>query len=297
MSTVPLRFIDAHHHLWDLNACNYPWLMAKGEKRFFGDPAPIQKDYLVEDYSKESQLYLPEKSVHIQVGVAQTDALKESQWLQNQIDFPQAIVAFCDLSSKELQADLEAQMQFSKLRGIRQILGRHEAEDGKHGSNSLLQNPTWLKGLKRLAKQNLSFDLQMIPPQMPGVLEALKQVPHLNVALCHCGSPWDQSATGLASWRAGMAQLAELPNVVCKISGLGMFNPQWKVEDLRPIILSSIDIFGPDRIMFGSNFPVDKLYRPYEELWSAYEEITADLSAQEKQQTFYQTANDFYQLG
>ena len=296
LSTKALKFIDAHHHLWDLNACYYPWLMAKGEIRFFGDPSPIQKNYLPADFGGESEQYIPRKSVHIQVGVAQTDSLKESQWLQQQSQFPDAFIAFCDLSSSEMRNDLDAQLELSKLRGFRQILGRYKDEDGKHGSNELIQNPAWLKGLKRIAKHSLSFDLQMIPPQMPELLKVLKKVPHLNIALCHCGSPWDQTPEGLDSWRKGLEKLAELPNVACKVSGLGMFNPHWKAEDLRPIILNCLDIFGPERLMFGSNFPVDKLYRSYQELWQTYEMVTADFSESEKEQMFYQTASDFYRL-
>ena len=291
-----LRFIDAHHHLWDLNTCHYPWLMAKGEKRFFGDPTAIQKNYLASDFSSESATFRPEKSVHIQVGVADKDIVKESEWLQGQTNFPHAIVAFADLSSSDIETQIATQLQFPKLRGIRQIIGRHTEEDQLYGSNTLIDNPNWLSGLKLLAKHQLSFDLQMIPPQMPALLKTLKQVPELNVALCHCGSPWDQTQQGLESWRAGLKSLAELPNVSCKVSGLGMFNQNWTANELRPIVLDTIEIFGIERVMFGSNFPVDRLYRSYEELWSAYAHITAAFSNQEREKLFYNNAQQFYHI-
>ncbi len=291
-----LRFIDAHHHLWDLQACHYPWLMAKGEQRFFGDPTPIQHNYLTEDFLNESPHYRPEQSVHIQVGVAEADNIKESAWLQQHSTAPNAIVAFADLAAEDLADTLQAQQHFSKLRGIRQIVGRHVDEDAKHDSNALLGNPQWVDGLKQLQQQQLSFDLQMIPPQMPALLDALQQVPELSVALCHCGSPWDQSPDGLNSWRDGLKQLAQLPNVSCKVSGLGMFNHHWQTEDLKPIILDVIEIFGVDRVMFGSNFPVDKLYRPYETLWAAYDEITQEFTAEERQRLFVDNAAQFYRL-
>lgn len=294
MST--LRFIDAHHHLWDLDVCQYPWLMAKGERRFFGDPTPIQKNYLANEFLAESTRFRPEKSVHVQVGVADRHIVQESQWLEDQIDHPHAIVAFADLSSTDIELHLEAQLQFSKTRGIRQIVGRHMAEDLKHGSQALLDNSAWLNGLKALAKHQLSFDLQMIPQQMPALIQILKQVPDLKVALCHCGSPWDQTPEGIQSWRHGLQQLAELPNTVCKVSGLGMFNHQWTTQDLRPIVLHTIDIFGTDRVMFGSNFPVDKLYRSYDELWSAYVDITSGFSHSDRRQLFLNNAADFYRL-
>ena len=139
-------------------------------------------------------------------------------------------------------------------------------------------------------------DLQMIPPQMPRILGVLRQVPDLKVALCHSGSPWEQDAEGLEQWQAGLKQLAELPNVSCKVSGLGMFNPDWKPQDLEPIIHRVIDVFGPDRVMFGSNFPVDKLYNSYEMLWQTYESACALYSEEERQKMFYQTAADFYRI-
>lgn len=292
--TERLLFVDAHHHLWDLNACNYPWLMAKGERRFFGDPTPIQKDYQVSDFRSESSRFIPAASVHIQVGAA--DALAETQWLHQQGSFPHAVVAACDLESGNVEQQLDAQMQFARVRGVRQIVGRHEEEDRKHGSHALLTDSNWLQGLRHLANRGLSFDVQMIPPQAQAVYAVLKQVPDLRVAICHCGSPWDQSPEGLQQWRAGLRQLAELPNVYCKISGLGMFNQHWLVDDLREPILDVIDIFGAERTMAGSNFPVDKLYRSYDDYWNAYCTITAGLSTSERHALFFQTARDFYAL-
>ena len=114
--------------------------------------------------------------------------------------------------------------------------------------------------------------------------------------MCNGGSPWDQSPAGLDRWRAGLEALAQLPNVVCKVSGLGMFNPDWTVDSLRPVVLTLIEVFGPQRIMFGSNFPVDKLYNSYDALWDAYYAITTGFSAEEKRCMFYGTAAKFYRI-
>jgi predicted TIM-barrel fold metal-dependent hydrolase len=296
MPATHSKFIDAHHHLWDLNACHYPWLMARGETRFFGDPAPIQKDYLVADFLGESSRFAPHKSVHIQVGVAETDTLRETRWLQSLGEFPHGIVAYADLVSPTLGFDIQRHKDSGKFRGIRQIIGRHAEEDKKHGSDALLDNPHWVNGLALLAREHLSFDLQLIPGQMERAFAALAKTPELKVALCHAGSPWDQSPAGLEHWREGLRRFAQLPNFYCKVSGLGMFNPQWEREDLKPLILDVLDIFGPERVMFGSNFPVDKLYCSYDQLWSAYFDITSHFSSAELQQMFYNTAESFYCL-
>jgi predicted TIM-barrel fold metal-dependent hydrolase len=235
--------------------------------------------------------------VHIQVGTAAADQVQETAWLSNQDRFPHAIVAACDLASDQRDRELDQHLQFSRLRGIRQILGRHAEEDRKHNSDQLIDAPAFAQGLSRLSTLGLSFDLQLIPPQMQRVARLLASVPDLQVALCHCGSPWDQSVEGLAAWRIGLRALAELPGVVCKVSGLGMFNPSWTVDDLRPIVHEVVGTFGPERVMFGSNFPVDKLYRSYEATWSAYEALLEEFSGAERESMLVGTAASFYRLG
>ena len=293
------RIVDAHHHLWDLDACHYPWLMARGVTRFFGDPTPIQKNYLVSDLRDDAVDYDLVASVHVQVGVAPGDELKETAWQQQTGDddgLPSAIVAFCELDSPEAPANLKAQLLHPRLRGARQIVGRSDEEDAITGSGELIDNPAWRENLGLLGELGLSFDLQLTPGQVPRVAEVLAATPDTDVALCHCGSPWDQSKAGIESWREGLRLLASLPNVYCKISGLGMFDHDWTVDSIRPIVESCIEIFGAERAMFGSNFPVDKLHASYSQVWSAYEEISAGLSVQEQALLFGDTARSFYRL-
>jgi predicted TIM-barrel fold metal-dependent hydrolase len=293
------RIVDAHHHLWDLHACNYPWLMARGVTRFFGDPTPIQKNYLVADLRDDAGDYELEASVHVQVGVAPGDELKETAWLQltgDEQGLPNAVVAFCDLSNNEAAREIEAHMHFAAVRGMRQIIGRSDDEDALTGSGALVNDPVWRQNLRLLGDYGLSFDLQLTPSQVPRVAEALAHAPDTKIALCHCGSPWDQSEAGLNAWRDGMKLLAGLPNVSCKISGLGMFDHDWTVDSIRPIVESCIEIFGADRAMFGSNFPVDKLHASYARIWQAFETITAGLDEADQQRLFRGTARKFYKF-
>ena len=141
--------IDAHHHLWDLSAVNYPWLEATGVTRFFGDPTPIQRDYLFDEFSREASAEGFRGSVHIQVGAA--NGLAEAKWVQHVAeqnpDWPIAQVVFCDLASPELSAQLDAFEGLSTVRGVRQIIGRAPGEDAATGTNDLLQSPAFLDGL------------------------------------------------------------------------------------------------------------------------------------------------------
>ncbi|MDJ0656429.1 MAG: amidohydrolase family protein [Xanthomonadales bacterium] len=292
--------VDAHHHLWDLQAVHYPWLMERGVVRFFGDPAPIQKDYRVSEFKSDIGELPVTQSVHIQVGAAADHSLRETRWLQSAADqsggLPNAIVAFCDLSAEDAQAQLDAQGVYANLRGIRQIVGRSEAEDAVTGSGALLDDPNWRRNLASLSQRGLSFDLQLIPPQLPRAIEVLGDCPDLAVALCHCGSPWDRSPEGLAFWKKQIAALAELPTVHCKLSGFGMFDHDWNVTRVRDIALHVIDCFGPDRCMFGSNFPVDKLYRDYQTVFANYFELVRDFTESEQRTMLGGTAQRFYRI-
>lgn len=296
---VPARIVDAHHHFWDLSHCHYPWLMERGVVRFFGDPAPIQRSYLVEDLRSDFEGLPVEKSVHVQVGVALEDSLKETRWLQTCADesgLPNAIVAFADLTAPDFGEILDQHAQSPALRGVRQIVGRSAEEDAQTGSNTLLSDPAFTTGLQELARRDLSFDLQLTPPLMREAAEVFGAVKGLKVALCHAGSSSDFSKEGLAYWREGLAALADVPGAICKLSGFGMFNHDWDVDHVRPLILTAIDLFGPERIAFGSNFPVDKLYAPYASTMRAYLAVVQGFSDAEIAAMFADNAERFYQI-
>ncbi len=291
--------VDAHHHLWDLEACHYPWLMARGVKRFFGDPTPIQKNYLVDDFREDARDYELTASVHIQVGVASGHEVAETAWLQTTGDehgLPTAIVAFCALEEPGALTLVDRHRQHPRLRGLRQIVGRSADEDAKSGSGELPDDPRWRENLAVIGGLGLSFDLQLIPQQVERLMPVLADTPDTPVALCHCGSPWDQSAAGLAAWRGGMKRLASLPHVHCKISGLGMFDHDWTLDSIRPIVESCIELFGAERCMFGSNFPVDKLHATYRDVWQAFETIASELPESDQTQLFGDTARAFYRI-
>lgn len=264
--------IDAHHHLWDLSAVQYPWLMEKGAKRFFGDPTPIQRDYLIDEFRTEAAAKGVLGSVHIQVGAA--DPMDEAMWVQSVADtnpdWPMAQVVFCDLTSDDFDRQLDAYEALSTVRGVRQIVGRAPGEDAVTGTNALLGNPLFVSGLKEAGRRGLSFDLQLIPELMQDCARVLEQTPETKIALCHAGSPHDRSADGLRYWAQELKHLSALPHVTCKLSGLGMFEHDWTADSIKPIVETCLEQFGPKRVIFGSNFPVDKLYSDYAMLVDAY---------------------------
>ena len=294
--TLPY-IIDAHHHLWNLDALEYPWLRQQGVRRFFGDPTPIQKNYEVDEFRADHGSIDVRKSVHVQVGAAPGTEVQETHWLDAQAEakrLPSAIVAYCDLSSPTAPDVMQRHIEGSeRLRGVRQIISRHPSEDVSDGSPQLLANPTVAENLKLLSSLGLSFDLQLTPPHMMAAARLISRLDGLDVVLCHAGSPWRRDGEGLGEWRAGLQALATNPGTTCKLSGLGMFDPQWTVETLKPVVLTVLEIFGPDRVMWGSNFPVDKLYRGYGELLSAMLSI---VPVSMHDHVFRATAERFYRI-
>lgn len=292
------RFIDAHHHLWDLTECRHTWLLQPG-RRFFGDPAPIAKNYHVPDFRADVGDLPLMGSVHIQVGVEEDHSVGETAWLAGQADtygLPSAIVAFCDLTKETAQEELDRHQAYGPLRGVRQIVGRDAIEDARNGTNALLNDPGFEAGLRSLVARGLSFDLQLTPPLLSASADLFAKVEELPVALCHAGSLQDFSGEGVADWAAGLSSFAELPNAICKLSGFGMFNHDWSADTIRDYVLRVIDIFGPNRIAIGSNFPVDKLTASYTDTIGAYIDITDAFSDTERDAMFCGTAKRFYRL-
>ena len=288
-------WIDAHHHLWDLEAVHYPWLMARGVERFFGDPTPIQRNYLLPEFRSDAAPCGIRASVHIQVGAE--NGLDEARWVQSVADanpdWPMAQVVFCDLTSADLPAQLGRFQTLPTVRGLRQIVGRAPGEDAQTGTNTLLDDPRFLAGLQEAGRRGLSFDLQLIPELMEKTAQILAQAPDTRVALCHAGSPHDRSAAGLKDWAQRLRALSDLPHVSCKLSGLGMFDHNWTPGTIRPIVQVCLEQFEPDRVMFGSNFPVDKLYGDYTTLAQAYRDL---VPAEAHSAVFRDTAARFYDL-
>ena len=285
--------IDAHHHLWNLNAVDYPWLMEKGKKRFFGDPTPIQRDYLIDEHIKLTAALGFKASVHIQVGAA--DGLEEAKWgnkiiNENQI-WPMVQVAFCDLSSDEREIHLDELQKLSSVVGIRQIIGRSQDEDANNKTNELLTSNNFMSGLQSISDRGLSFDLQIIPELSEACAFVFSQFPDLQVILCHAGSPYNRTLEGIKSWASDLNHLSKLANVSCKLSGLGMFEHDWTPLTVSPIVTTVVEQFGPKRVMFGSNFPVDSLSSSFKEL---FERLTSIVEEKYFEDVFFKTAQRIY---
>lgn len=301
-----MQFIDAHHHLWDveLNGASYPWYTEDHGDRGWGDTAAIMRNYKPVDLLADARYadLTIVKSVHVQANFDFSNPVAETRWLDavareaGSENLPTAIVGYADLSAPDVGIVLDEHADSARFRGVRQVLNRHDDLKLNRAPQDYLANPNWATGLKRLSDMALSFDAQIYHHQAEALAGIAKGLPDLSIVIDHALMPAERDDANLEGWRNAVTRLAELPNISMKISGFGMVDNTWTTNSIRPFALHCIDAFGPGRIMFGSNFPVDKLMSDYGRLWRAYDEIISDFSEDERRQMMIGTAERFYQI-
>lgn len=296
-----LRIVDPHVHLWDLSRARYGWLQDDPlPNNPAGDMSPIaHRDYLLADYLADTGGWRVDKVVHVECGMPIGQQLAETDWLQglaDAYDYPQGIVAGADLLDPDLDALLEAHAARANVRGIRQIVCWHADPLKTYTPRDLLQDPAWEAGLARLARHGLSFDLQLYPTQMATAAAIAARNPDVPMIVNHAGLPTDRDDEGMARWRAGLRLLAVQPQVSIKISGLGITDRAWTTETIRPVVLECIDAFGTERAMFASDFPVERVHGTFDAFYSAFDAITADFSADERDRLFAANAEAIYRI-
>ena len=299
-----IKIVDAHHHLWDLNNkdTKYSWLMVTEGEAFFGDYAAIRKNYLLEDYIEDTKNQNIIKSVHVQAEHDDDKPVNETAWLQNLADthsskLPNAIVAFADFSKNNVSEILDAHQEYKNTRGIRQILSYNKDEPKySHATEDFMKNSTWVENFKYIRNRNLSFDIQIYKHQMEDAVNLANKYNDVLFILNHTGEPCYQSKEYIESWEQNMKKLAKCENVVAKISGLGMFDPNWTIDSTRIFVEKTIQIFGIERCMFASNFPVDKIFNSFDTYWNSFKEITKNYSENDKKLLFSSNAEKYYRI-
>jgi len=297
----PPPFVDAHVHLWKLDAIRYPWLSPPFSDRGpNGNVAAIARDYLLDDYLADARDWDVRGIVHVEAGVEPPAALAETRWLQtvaNDRGLPNAIVAFAALDDPQVEGLIEAHAAHPAVRGIRHIVNWHVDPQRSYTPRDLTIDAAWQNGFGLLGRYGLSFDLQCYPGQMTTLARLFANHPDVPVVINHAGMPVESDAGEPALWRAGMRALAALPQVCVKLSGFGFIDRNWTIEQIRPYLLETIDIFGTGRSLFASDFPTDKLFGSFDRHLGAYRTIVADFSDDEQRDLFGRNANRIYKLG
>ena len=296
-----VTLIDAHHHLWDLSMARHPWLGDHPERGFFlGDYAPLKRNHLPADYLKDSSAHNVVATVHCEAEWERTDQVGETRWisaLHAQHGFPNAIVAHAWFHTPNAATILEQQAAFPLVRGIRsKPVTVPSPADKLTGGPGTMRDDKWLQGLSRLQRHGLSFDLRVPYWHLKEAASVAAQFPHIPMVLNHTGFPWDRSDEGLSAWRGSMEIIARQPNVHLKISEFGLRDQAWDYASNRIVVREALAIFGVERCMFATNFPVAGLRIDYDGLVRAVARMVADLPETEREALFWRNAARFYRI-
>jgi predicted TIM-barrel fold metal-dependent hydrolase len=291
-----MPIVDAHHHIWRQAAL--PWLAGPMQPRIFGPYEPIRRDYPVAEFLADLKGSGVQKTVYVQANWA--DPLEEADYVTRAHDeagFPHALVAYADLLAPDVRPALDRLARYELLRGIRMQIHWHENPLYRFAAKpDVADDEAFRRNFARLEDYGLSFELQVFAPQMESAARLAHDFPRTTFILQHCGMPEDLSETGMAAWRTGMKRLAAEPNIVNKLSGLGTFIHRNDPDHIARIVQESVALFGPSRCLYGSNFPIEKIWTDYPPLLAAFRAALAPYPVADQEAMLSGTATRVYRL-
>lgn len=295
MARLPI--IDTHVHFWDLRNprenLDWVWLPAGLDHPILGNIDNIKSlRYDIEGVWAEARFADVESFVHVQAAIGSKDPVEETRWLEEmRADAPVAfsIVGHVDLTTED---------------AIRQLDGHQEASPVFAGVRDFAVEPALAAGdldvldagLRELVKRDLVLDMDCEWHNMSTGLAVAERHPDLKIVLEHIGFPRSRDDAYFDSWSREIKKLAQAPNVTCKVSGLAMTDPRFTRESLRPWVMTCVEAFGPDRIVLGSNWPIDRLYSSYDVIMDLYREYVGGYTVDEQAKMLAGNARSLYRL-
>ena len=273
--------IDAHQHFWDLNRFQYPW-MSLGE-------SPLRRNYLPQQLEPILKRNRFEGSVVVQANTI----LDETRWLlelASEHEFIRGVVGWVDLTGPRVGRALDEFQRHPKFKGIRHLV--HDEPD----VNWLLREDV-IAGLRELSRRGIPYDLLLRPQHLKIVPGVAEKVPGLRMVVDHIAKPPIASGR-MDGWAEDMAAAAKIPNVYCKLSGMitEADARAWKAEHLRPYVTHVLRLFGPERLMFGSDWPVCTLAGSWKEVLAAFTQTIGPQPIDVREKLLGGTAREFYGL-
>lgn len=293
-----IPMIDAHHHIW--RQADLAWLNGPMQPRIFGDYKSIMRDYPINEFRDDLKDSNVVASVYCQTNWPKGQDVDEAAWVQSVADesgWPMAIVGYADLMNPDAADVLKAQSQYANMRGIRMQLHWHEEELYRfQPTPDLMNDPLFRRNLGLLRDYGWLFELQVFPSQYEDSAKLVAAFPDIDFVLLHAGMLVSTDDAVRGPWREGLKRLAEQPNVFTKLSALGTFINANSVDHIRDVALETIGIFGFERCVFGSNFPIEKLWTTYKELSDAHREALSSLTVEQQRAIFFENAKRLYKI-
>ncbi|SHH64926.1 amidohydrolase family protein [Pollutimonas bauzanensis] len=294
-------FIDAHQHFWQLGANPYPWLQDEPVADFrYGDYSALKRDYLPADLARDTRGHAPAATVHIEAEWDRAAPVAETRWLSELADrtgLPSVIVAHAALGRADAKEVLAAQAGYPRTRGIRcKPVSAPAPEQARRGLPGSMDDIGWRDGYARLAVHGFSFDLQAPWWNLDQAAALAADFPRIPLIINHTGLPVDRSPAGLAAWRRALESVARAGNAAIKISGLGQLGVRWSEAANVPVMRDAISIFGVERCMFASNFPVDSLVASYGEILAGYLAAISPWPPEQQRLLLHDNAKRIYRI-
>ncbi len=285
MNSESLTFVDAHVHLWDAARMPYPWL---------SEVPSIAGPHTPAELATEAGARMPAAIVFVEAAVDPAHSLNEVRWVEALATSERRIAAIVAQVAVDRGAETEAALAalagHARVRGVRHIIEQHPEPD-------YCVRPAFIAGVQRVGERGLTFDLCVRPAQLPSCIALVRACPGTTFVLDHAGKP-DIRGGGLDPWRVQIADLARLPNVVCKLSGLvtEAEPTTWTPATLRPYVEQLLSCFGPARLLFGSDWPVVNLAANYRRWLETALELLEPLAAGERAAVLSENARRIYRL-
>lgn len=274
--------VDTHVHFWEPSRLRYSWL---------DDLPALNRPFLPDHVPTQGNNWKVEALIFVQADCAVEQGMKEVEWVTSLATKDariRGLVAFVPLEQGQtVRPILQALIKFPLVKGVRRLI-----QSEPLGFSVQLD---FVAGVKLLAEYGLSCDLCLRHPQLRDVIQLARQCPEVSFVLDHIGKP-DIKNGLLDPWRTEIAELAALPNVACKLSGLVTEADweRWKPADLYPYIQHTLEVFGPERVMYGSDSPVLSLAATYSQWLETLLEATRSLSETEQDKLFRHNGARFY---
>jgi predicted TIM-barrel fold metal-dependent hydrolase len=293
-----MDIVDAHHHLWNTRLIDIPWLM--GSQASFGDPAALRVPYRPAEYKKDVAGVNVIATVHLCTEAVPAHAIYETMWLTGVYDgagLPSALVGWADPEAADFEQLLNTHARSPLLRGIRYRLNYDEPSGRRIArSADMMDRGSFRKGLQLLGPRGLSFELSIFAPQLEKAAELAAAVPDVTFVLNQLGWPIASDREAFAQWRRGMAAIARQQNVVAKIAGFWSVDREWREDVIGPWVKEGLALFGPQRCLYGTALPIEKLFCPVARQIEILIKILSAESSSALEQIFKSTAARVYRL-
>lgn len=273
--------IDAHQHFWDLDRFDYRWMPP--------EPSPLRRNFLPEQLSAILSRNRFDGSILVQANTL----LAETRWLleiASAHEFVRGVVGWVDLAQSRVGEQLEEFQKHPKFKGV-----RHPVHD--ESDLNWLVRENVLQGLSEVARRGLPYDLLLRPQHLPLIPKLAERTPNLRMVIDHMAKPLI-AAGEMDEWARDMELAAAIPQVYCKLSGMITEADwkSWKAEDMKPYIAHVFELFGPDRLMFGSDWPVCLQAGTWKEVLAAFTQALGPVTMEVRSRLLGETAQQFYHL-